>query len=663
MPLAARESETARLRALRRCAILDTPPEPEFDDLAVLAARCCQAEVGLVSLVDAERVWFKAAYGVSEREVPRPTSPCAHAIGQADVFVVGDALADPRFAPCPLVAAGPGLRFYAGAPLLTRDGHGLGTVCALAAAPRDLTPPQAEALRALGRRAVGLLELRRASERWRSLLEVNNAIITRLDLEGMLGATWEALGRILPFERLALTLHQPERDVLRIYAFRAPASSPNFRVGTEIPRPGSPMGRVMESRRPLLRRDLAAEQESEIERRLASEGVRSLLMVPLLASGACIGTLNLGSYTAEQFDEGDAEFLQEAANQVALAVANARSYERIAALEARLRAENLYLQEEISGESNHAEIVGNSPALREALRKAERVAPTDASVLLYGETGVGKELFARAIHMGSPRRERPLVKVNCGAIPPGLVESELFGHVKGAFTGALQNRTGRFELADQGTIFLDEVGELPPDAQVKLLRVLQEGEFEPVGSSRTVRVAVRVIAASNRRLHELVRTGRFRADLLYRLEVFPLEVPPLRERKADIPLLVSLLAKRASVAVGKPIEGVSQGVMQRLVAYDWPGNVRELQNVLERAAILARGPVITEVSLSAGAPAEAEVGTLAGVERAHVLRVLAATGWVVEGARGAAAVLGLHPNTLRSRMKKLGIARPRHEPS
>jgi formate hydrogenlyase transcriptional activator len=345
-------------------------------------------------------------------------------------------------------------------------------------------------------------------------------------------------------------------------------------------------------------------------------------------------------------------------------------------LKSQLQAENVYLQEEIRREHNFREMVGNSAPLLEALDRVERVAPIDSTVLILGETGSGKELFARAIHSRSRRGQRPLVKVNCGSIAPGLVESELFGHVKGAFTGAIDKRIGRFELADGGTIFLDEIGELPLDAQVKLLRVLQEQEFEPVGSSRTIRVSVRVIAATNRDLAQAVRDGRFRADLLYRLNVFPIEVPPLRKRRPDIPLLVAFFAAAMARKIGKPINGFSTRSMEQMVNYGWPGNVRELQNIVERAAILARGPILDLEGLSLdeqkssgshGEPVSPDSSAIAvpvaarlqDVERLHILSVLKGTGGVVEGTKGAATILGLHPNTLRSRMKKLGISFPR----
>ena len=338
----------------------------------------------------------------------------------------------------------------------------------------------------------------------------------------------------------------------------------------------------------------------------------------------------------------------------------------------RLQAENVYLQEEIRSEHNLDEIVGSDPALSALLDKVTRVAATDAAVLIQGETGTGKELIARALHDSSPRRDRPLVKVNCGAISAGLVESELFGHVKGAFTGALARRVGRFELADRGTIFLDEVGELPADTQVKLLRVLQEREFDPVGSNQTVRADVRVLAASNRDLEAAVREGRFRADLFYRLNVIPLRVPPLRERRSDIAQLAMYFMERYARKSGRPIQAIASETLCRLADYDWPGNVRELQNVIERAVVLSPGPVLeidpqqlrpapAVVASSTTPPAKSakqdDATALEEMDRRHILSVLERVSWVIEGSNGAAHLLNLHASTLRSRMKKLGIAR------
>jgi PAS domain S-box-containing protein len=341
---------------------------------------------------------------------------------------------------------------------------------------------------------------------------------------------------------------------------------------------------------------------------------------------------------------------------------------------ARLQAQNLYLQEEIKSAHNFDEIIGRSPALTAVLDKVSRVAATDSTVLITGETGTGKELIARAIHSASKRKDRPLIKINCAALPTGLVESELFGHEKGAFTGAIARRVGRFELAEGGTIFLDEVGELPADAQAKLLRVLQEREFDRVGGSAPIKADVRVLAATNRDLLLAVREKTFREDLYYRLSVFPVHLPPLRERKEDIPLLVHFLVSKFVARIGKAVEGVGAATVQRLLAYPWPGNVRELENVLERAVILANGPTLEigpdvlpaipqAAAPEAPSPSPSPGGSLEAVESNHILSVLERTGWVIDGPGGAAKVLGLHPNTLRSRMKKLGIKRPSHEMS
>jgi PAS domain S-box-containing protein len=332
-------------------------------------------------------------------------------------------------------------------------------------------------------------------------------------------------------------------------------------------------------------------------------------------------------------------------------------------LKDRLETENVYLQQQIETEHGFEEIVGRSPALRRVLTQVEQVAPGDTTVLITGETGTGKELLARAIHKLSGRRERALITVNCGAISPGLVESELFGHEKGAFTGAVSRRIGRFEVADGGTLFLDEIGDLPLDAQVKLLRVLQEGEIERVGGMRAIKVDVRIIAATHRDPEALVREGRFRPDLFYRLNVFPIQNPALRERAEDIPELVRYFVLKYAAKLGKRIEAVPREVLDRLAAYRWPGNIRELANVIERSVILTPGSSLElEGLLPSAAPAATARGgaapTLEELERQHILEILQQTGWRVSGPKGAAVLLGLKPTTLEARMKKLGVRRP-----
>lgn len=523
--------------------------------------------------------------------------------------------------------------------------------------------------------------LRKSEQRKCSLLEINNAIINNLTQEALFASAYEAIRRVVSFDRAAFLLHQPEKKTLKLVSMDSDTESEFFRLGKEYDLHETRISAwVLHRQQAVVRGDLETEQQSAGEQRLVAEGIQSYCVVPLVAMGNSIGTFTVWSETKNRYSEADAELLQEVANQVALAIANMKSYEEIAALKARLEKENVYLQEEIRTVHNFEEIVGNSPTLLELLRRVDQVAPTDSSVLIYGETGTGKELIARAIHDRSARKNRPLVKVNCSAISAGLVESELFGHVKGAFTGAFERRIGRFELANGGTLFLDEVGELPLETQVKLLRVLQEREFEPVGSNRSVRVDVRIIAATNRNLPESISAGSFRSDLFYRLNVFPLEVPPLRERSADISQLAMFFLSRYSRNLGKRMEGISAAATERLMRYSWPGNVRELQNVIERALILSHGPMLeldTDlISVSASdAPRDAarevatadeptgpssSLKTLEEVERAHISAVLQQTRGVIEGANGAAKTLGMHPNTLRHRMEKLGIKRSAH---
>jgi formate hydrogenlyase transcriptional activator len=526
--------------------------------------------------------------------------------------------------------------------------------------------------------------LRRSKEQNQSLLQINNAIITNLTQEALLHSISEALHRFIGFDRCAITLYQPERDTFRFLAVEGEVMSDYFQTGMETRRSETSVGWVYDHRQPRLCGNLQDSAQFANERRLATEGIHSICVLPMTLQGECLGTLSFVSRERDRYSEQDVLFLQEVANQVVLAIRNMQSYDEIASLKGRLEKENVYLREELRAEHNFEEIVGNSPALLKVLRNVEQVAPTDSTVLIYGETGTGKELVARAIHSRSTRSSRALVNVNCSAISAGLVESELFGHVKGAFTGALDRRIGRFELANGGTIFLDEIGELNLETQVKLLRVLQEREFEPVGSSRTLRVEVRVIAATNRNLRQAVEAGRFRADLFYRLNVFPIEIPPLRERQSDIPKLVAFNLSRLSKRFGKKIEGVSRESMEHLLNYSWPGNIRELQNVIERAVIVSAEPILrldrdlvplmgakatendgTHAPDSHGSAFESAAAllTLNEVERNHILAALQKAGGKIEGANGAAKILDLHPNTLRHRIQKLGIRTTPSRPS
>jgi formate hydrogenlyase transcriptional activator len=420
--------------------------------------------------------------------------------------------------------------------------------------------------------------------------------------------------------------------------------------------------------------DLPPEAAADLQvvRRL---GVQSLVLLPLSAGGKLIGTVHFSTATREvHWPEAIVQRLRLIGEIFASVLLRResdlelrRALAQVQELSERLEAENAYLREDALDPALRGDIVGESKVVRAVLLRAEQVAPTDASVLVLGETGAGKELIAKAIHEKSARREATFVKVNCAALPATLIESELFGHEKGAFTGATARKLGRFELADGGTIFLDEIGELPVDLQAKLLRVLQDGEMERLGSQVTRKVNVRVIAATNRDLKAEVREGKFRADLYYRLAVFPIDVPPLRHRKEDIPLLVWYFIAQLRVTMGKTIERIPARLMERLVAYDWPGNIRELRNVIERAAIISRGATLRledafdatharQSPVTASSPRPHH--TLEEVERMHILDVLEKCRWQIRGRRQAAERLGLHPSTLYSRMKKLGIGRP-----
>ena len=401
--------------------------------------------------------------------------------------------------------------------------------------------------------------------------------------------------------------------------------------------------------------------EAGAERAYAERsGIKSNLSIPIQLGGKLFGAISLGCFGRErQWPDELVGRLRLVGEVLFNALARQRAEETLARLQQQLQADNLYLQEEIRTEQSHGEIIGRSRAIRTVLKRVEQVAPTDSSVLLSGETGTGKELVARAIHDQSSRRGRAMIRVNCAALPSTLVESELFGREKGAFTGALTSQAGRFEMADGSTLFLDEVGELPLELQAKLLRVLQEGEFERLGSTETRRVDVRIIAATNRDLEQSIRTGLFRQDLFYRLNVFPIALPPLRERREDIPQLVWVFIAGFAKRLGKSVESVPRRTMEQLQAYPWPGNVRELRNVIERSLILSEGPVLqVELPRPAAGPGESS-GTLQDLDRQHILDVLGRAGWRIRGRGCAAEILGLKPTTLEARMRKLGIQRPK----
>ena len=501
-------------------------------------------------------------------------------------------------------------------------------------------------------------QLARARDRLRVLLEVNNAVVSKLALHDLLNATSASLRRVIHHEYTSLAIFDPARSQMRMMALDFPQGKGLIHEEMLVPLDGSITGKAFRTRQPLVLDRAAMEEfDSPTSRLMRDEGVRSIICMPLITHDRVLGTISLASLRDGAFQQGDVDLLVQVAGQVAIAVENALAFQEIGELKNKLAQEKLYLEDEIRSEMNFDEIVGEGASLRAVLKQVETVAPTDSTVLITGETGTGKELIARAIHNLSPRRERTFVKVNCAAIPTGLLESELFGHERGAFTGAIAQRIGRFELAHGGTIFLDEIGDIPLELQPKLLRVLQEQEFERLGSTQTIRVDVRLVAATNRDLGEMVAARTFRSDLYYRLRVFPLLMPPLRERQQDIPALVRYFVEKHSRRMNRQVETIPAETLDLLVRYSWPGNIRELENLIERAVIVSPGPVLRVPLAELKPPSEsgADSLTLRAAEREHILKALEATNWVLAGPRGAAERLGMKRTTLQSRMRKLGV--------
>ncbi|HMI54243.1 MAG TPA: sigma 54-interacting transcriptional regulator [Candidatus Saccharimonadales bacterium] len=525
-------------------------------------------------------------------------------------------------------------------------------------------------------------QLARERDRLQVLLQINNVLVTSRELPELFRGIVSALERVIHHDYTSLALLDPVTSLLKIYALDFPGNQRIFKPESSIPRDSSPAGQAIASGRPLLARGEELDQyPSEIIRVLRAEGLEAICCIPLINHGRTFGSLNLACRRIDSFTESDVELLTQVAAQIAIAVENALAFKEIDALKDKLAEEKLYLEEEIRTEFNFEEIVGESPSLKRALAQVELVAPAGTAALVLGETGTGKELIARAIHNLSPRRERTFVKINCAAIPSGLLESELFGHERGAFTGAISQKIGRFELADRGTLFLDEVGDLPLELQPKLLRVLQEQEFERLGSNRTQRVDVRIVAATHQDLSKLVAERAFRSDLYYRLNVFPIQIPPLRERPEDVPLLVRYFVQKFSRRLNKTVEYVPAEAMDALAGYPWPGNVRELENFIERAVLLSPGKELRvpvgelkssangvftgdggsgAYDLLAGARVATtpSIATLQEAERQHILRALRQTEWRIAGPKGAAELLGMKRTTLQARMRKLKIRRP-----
>jgi formate hydrogenlyase transcriptional activator len=584
------------------------------------------------------------------------------------------------------VSAAEGLKSICSIPLVNR-GRALGLLSILRTTGTPITQEDVDLLsRASGQIAIAIdnalafQEVSSLGARLQSLLNLTNRITSNLEFRELLQAISANIRELMQCDAVAFLLYDGQLGKFRVHGLDFPNGKGFCReeqlFTSDKNDPGT---RAFQTLTPVVATDRDLSQEM---RELATaEGVKTVCFIPLVNRGRAIGVLGISRITEGSFSQQDIEFLSQASGQIAIAIENALVYREISELKDKLAQEKLYLEEEFRSEMGFEQIIGNSTALTHVLQQVETVATSDSTVLLLGETGTGKELIARAIHDRSRRKQRTLVKLNCAAIPTGLLESELFGHEKGAFTGAISQKIGRLELADQGTLFLDEVGDIPIEIQPKLLRALQEREFERLGSTHTRKVNVRLVAATNRDLEKMIADKEFRTDLYYRLNVFPIRIPPLRDRKEDVPLLVSHFVQRFAKQMQKPIEAIPTTVMKGLKAWDWPGNIRELENFIERAVLLTRGKTLeaplTELRKTntegAAHPDRDEVkqvareGTnprddkssvadeYARKQRDEIVRALAACKGHVGGPDGAAARLGINRTTLLSRMKKLGI--------
>jgi formate hydrogenlyase transcriptional activator len=500
-------------------------------------------------------------------------------------------------------------------------------------------------------------ELQRESDRLKLLLDITNTLVSNLGCRDLLRTVSASIRQVMHCDIVGVWLPDAQQMHLRQLAMDFPESRGYVKEDWQLPVEGTELGRVFKTGEPHVVRTRAGFVSDWSTPMAHAEALESGCALPLISRGRTLGVLTLGSRVENSVSTEDVDFLLQAAGQVAIAIENALAYREIAELKDKLAQEKLYLEDEIRGEMDFEGIVGQSSALRHVLNLVETVAPSDSTVLLLGETGTGKELIARAIHERSRRKERTFVKLNCAAIPTGLLESELFGHERGAFTGAIAQKTGRLELADQGSLFLDEVGDIPIEIQPKLLRALQEREFERLGSNRTKKVDVRLVAATHRDLEKMMENREFRSDLYYRLNVFPIRIPPLRERPEDIPLLARYFIQKHGRRMNKKIESIPAAAMRKLSSWHWPGNIRELENFIERSVILTHGTALQAPigELSNNGRTTPVAGTREANERDEAVRVLKITNGRVAGPNGAAARMGVKRTTLISRMKKLGI--------
>ena len=612
----------------------------------------------------------------SPSEIDREETIAAWVFRNQETVVLGTLDGETRFRASTEIMRSAGLQSLCAFPLTTAHRR-LGSLV-IASTRRDAYSPEevrfcqvvADQIALAMDDAVNFRASQRANERLELLLELTNRAVSNLNLQEVLREISAHIRRVMRCDGVGIDLPSEDDGKLRIYALDFPDAPIQIEEGYEP---------AADEKTSAVHAYQTGEATILSLKEIVGEGldhfgIGSLAHIPLKGRTGIVGVLSLGTRRENGFCPNDLGFLNQIAQQVAIAIENARVFGEVSEQKDKLAQEKLYLEDEIRSELKFEEIVGRSEALRRVLEQVETVAPTDSTVLIYGETGSGKELIARAVHNLSARKAGAFVKLNCAAIPTGLLESELFGHEKGAFTGAIAQRVGRFELAHRGTMFLDEIGEVPLELQPKLLRVLQEREFERLGSARTLRTDARLIAATNRDLEALVADQKFRSDLYYRLNVFPIRVPALRERPEDIPLLVRHFVQQFSRRLGKGIDAISSETMSALSRYPWPGNIRELQNVIERAVILSTKPVLTVRSedLPAASPAPPSSpapnehvsalptsgnmrAALEDAERQQILAALEKANWTVAGPGGAAARLGMKRSTLQSRMQKLGI--------
>jgi formate hydrogenlyase transcriptional activator len=591
-------------------------------------------------------------------------TPAVWAHQQQELYLAGDWSRETRFSAHKQFLDEHGIASSCTLPL-TRGQRGLGAISVGSKRPHAYSDEEVEFLLLVADQialaidaAVNLYLSTQAQDRLKLILDLTNQVVSNLEFNELLQAISSIVRKVMHCDAAAIMLPDPDGKNLRVHALDFPDSKGFFAEGIEVPIEGTMPGETFQTGKPYVLNHLDPETvPPEMYAKASGEGMNSICDIRLASRDRSLGVLGLASREENAFDEDEVAFLTQVAHQVAIAMENALAYGEIAELKDKLAQEKLYLEDEIRGEMDFEGIVGQSSALRNVLRLVETVAPSDSTVLLLGETGTGKELIARAIHDRSRRKDRTFVKLNCAAIPTGLLESELFGHERGAFTGAISQKLGRLELADQGTLFLDEVGDIPIEIQPKLLRALQEREFERLGSTRTKKVDVRLVAATNRDLEKMIEDREFRSDLYYRLNVFPIRIPPLRERPEDIPLLVRYFAQKYERRMEKKIESIPAAALKKLASWHWPGNIRELENFIERAVILTRGSAL-EVPVSelkrngAAVPASSPRES---TERDEILRVLKETNGRVAGPSGAATRMGIKRTTLISRMKKLGI--------